>query len=427
MAGRSSLSALSARISWFASTAVGHFDNALFETRKWIKNGKVTDYYRGSWEPVGRVLILGKVTPFFMRKGSTQYSNHQSNWKAIAMTQIFNRLGYVVDYYPMAGEPKPPEDLGQYDAVLGWNCRSTFYDVLESVQPETQKILYATEMHWNYQNMKEKERLNQVYERRGVRIEPKRQVPEYPCSSLVDTMIIMGDEYTIDSYDGYIDDNTPIHTVPNAGFDFITPEFDGRNYDTARKNFLWFGGSGLVLKGLDRVLEAFAGLEDVHLYTCGPTTANPDFVDAYETELFETENIHNVGWVDIKSEAFDEVTRKCAYLLYPSGSEAAFPGAVINTMRRGLIPIVTKDCMETAGNWGDVLEDVKIGTIRKCVRKAAARDPETVRSMSERAFEKVDSDNTRAAYREQLHAALAKILGEAGLAYYDERCLNSRR
>jgi len=419
MVNWSSLSMFPSKISWLTSTIIGHFDNILFKTRKNYHKGKIKSYFQGSREPLGRVLVLGKVTPFFMRKGSTKYSNHQSNWKALAMTQIFNRLGYVVDYYPMAGEPKPPEDLARYDAVLGWNCRSTFYDVLKSVPPETQKILYATEMHWSYQNAKEKERLDQVYDRRGVRIKPKRQVPEYPCSSLVDAMIIMGDEYTIDSYDGYIGENTPVYTVPNAGFDFITPELDDRDYNTARKNFLWFGGSGLVLKGLDRVLEAFNGLEDVHLYTCGPTTADPDFVDAYETELFEAENIHNVGWVDIKSKAFDDVTTKCAYLLYPSGSEAAFPGAVINTMRRGLIPIVTKDCMESAGDWGDVLEDAEIETIRNCVRKAATRDPETVRSMSERAFEKVDSENTRTAYREQLHASLARILGDAGLEYYD--------
>lgn len=401
------------------STVVGHFDNLLFKTRKRVHSGVVTGYYSNDRLPLGRVLIFGKVSPFFMRKESSQFINHQSNWKTIAMSEVFASLGYKVDYYPTSGPPDAPDDLSPYDVVFGWNCRPQFTGVLGDLPDETLTILYTSEMHWEYQNSKEIERLRDVYQRRGVEIEPKRQVPECRCSNDVDAMIALGNDFTVASYEDYVRADLPVYTVPNAGFDFISPTFEDRDYESARRNFLWFGGSGVVLKGLDLVLEVFSELDDIHLYICGPTTANSDFVRAYETELFEADNIHNIGWVNIRSDEFDRISKRCAYLIYPSASEVAFPGAVINTMRRGIVPVATQTCIGEAGDWGCTLESTEIDTIRHTVRDLALQNPENIKQMSKRAFKKVDSDHSHTAYRRALTAALVDILRTADLHYHD--------
>ena len=67
-------------------------------------------------------------------------------------------------------------------------------------------------------------------------------------------------------------------------------------------------------KGLDLVLEAFAGMPDHHLYVCGPLQQEKDFVKAFYTELYETPNIHAVGWVDLEGPEFLEIVNKCVGL-----------------------------------------------------------------------------------------------------------------
>ena len=106
----------------------------------------------------------------------------------------------------------------------------------------------------------------------------------------------------------------------------------------------------MIHKGLDLLLEAFARLPDYHLMVCGPvpfepfTAAQPDlqrrarldgnyysdpssvalgedFLREYERELHRTPNIHTVGWVDIGSQQFLEITQSCVAVVYASCPE----------------------------------------------------------------------------------------------------------
>ena len=51
-----------------------------------------------------------------------------------------------------------------------------------------------------------------------------------------------------------------------------------KDFERARSAFLWFGSGGLVHKGLDLVLEAFAGLPDCRLFVCGPISRERSIV-----------------------------------------------------------------------------------------------------------------------------------------------------
>ena len=52
-------------------------------------------------------------------------------------------------------------------------------------------------------------------------------------------------------------------------------------------------------------------------------------------------NIKLWGFMDINSDELTAIIDRCNFLIYPSGSEGGCPGAVINSMKKGLIPIVT--------------------------------------------------------------------------------------
>ena len=45
-----------------------------------------------------------------------------------------------------------------------------------------------------------------------------------------------------------------------------------KNFNEARKHFLWFGGGGAILKGLDLVVETFASLPHLQLSIIGPAS-----------------------------------------------------------------------------------------------------------------------------------------------------------
>ncbi len=66
------------------------------------------------------------------------------------------------------------------------------------------------------------------------------------------------------------------------------------------------------------VLDAFADMPDHKLYICGPIEKEIDFEKAYYKELYESSNIHALGWVDVSSPEFIEISNKCLALIYSS-------------------------------------------------------------------------------------------------------------
>ena len=67
----------------------------------------------------------------------------------------------------------------------------------------------------------------------------------------------------------------------------------------------------MVHKGLDLVLEAFAGMPEYHLTVCGPVASEKDFERGYNQELYHTPNIHTFGWIDVDSPKFINLAAQC--------------------------------------------------------------------------------------------------------------------
>ena len=76
------------------------------------------------------------------------------------------------------------------------------------------------------------------------------------------------------------------------------------------KNFVWMGGGGAVLKGLDITLEAFSKMPEFNLHVLGPASVEKDFIKEYKKELEETPNINYYGRVDVTGEKFKNIIDK---------------------------------------------------------------------------------------------------------------------
>lgn len=165
-----------------------------------------------------------------------------------------------------------------------------------------------------------------------------------------------------------------------------------------------------MLKGLDLTLETFSELEDLDLYICGNIKSNERFTQIYQRELFNTENIHLMGWTDLMSKRFEALASKCAYTIYPTASDASQPSSLVSAMRTGMIPIATKDVIEQIGQWGVPLESTRINSISNTVVNAAKLPSDEVRKQAIDTYYIANTSFTRDRYTQDLIQALSDII-----------------
>jgi glycosyltransferase involved in cell wall biosynthesis len=150
-----------------------------------------------------------------------------------------------------------------------------------------------------------------------------------------------------------------------------------------------------VHKGLDLVLETFAGMPDYHLYVCGPVQDEKDFECVYYKELYDLPNIHTVGWVDISSFEFIDIVNKCIGVVCASCSEGG-SGSVIVCMHAGLIPIISYETgVDVDESYGVILYDCSITAIRRAIEEISQLPTEKLREMSKKAWDYVRHNHTQ--------------------------------
>jgi glycosyltransferase involved in cell wall biosynthesis len=164
----------------------------------------------------------------------------------------------------------------------------------------------------------------------------------------------------------------------------------------------------MVHKGLDLALEAFAGMPAYHLTVCGPVQREKDFEQAFYKELYETPNIHTIGWVDTATPTFAEITSKCVGLVYPSCSEGQ-SGAVVECLHAGLVPIVSYESGVDVHDFGVTLKTCSIEEIRDEVQRIAKLPPQEIKRMACAAWKFARANHTRERFAEAYQKVIDQI------------------
>jgi len=157
---------------------------------------------------------------------------------------------------------------------------------------------------------------------------------------------------------------------------------------------MWLGSSGTVHKGLDLVLEAFSLMPDYHLYVCGLIDSESDFSEEYQNELYHTQNIHTIGWIDVSSQEFLTIVKQCVGLIYPSCSEGQ-SGSVVQSLHAGLIPIVSYQSGVTVDGFGIILMQCTIDEIQEAISSLSSLSAEKLQEMAKRSWEYANTYHTR--------------------------------
>lgn len=317
------------------------------------------------------------------------FNKHTMYWESVEMVRQLNAHGYIVDYAdfrtPFTGD---------------WHRYAVVIDVLDNLKnsprPAGQTLIqYATYIHWLTWNRAELERIAWFKERTGIVTPMNRQMPNILSDECADYVTYFGTQTQADSFS-----TKPVKHQLNISAVHV-PEYRTKDIEKARKNFLWLGGGGLVHKGLDIVMEAFARMPDAHLYIAGNLREEPLFWQWAEPFLAKHPNIHALGWMDVASPEFDALARTCIGTVYASAAEGG-PGSVAQALHWGLVPIVTKSALVRAETFGHIVAgdtDHQLIAQTADAVKALSAEPEAVlRTRTEAVAEFARATHTRSAY-----------------------------
>jgi glycosyltransferase involved in cell wall biosynthesis len=351
----------------------------------------------------GDVLLARANDAFLLKPGERLPTTHQKFREAYEQAMVFLNLGYAVDVMHYLNQ----EFIPQKDYVLfcdvGWN--------MERIGPllskQCVKMAHLTTAHPLFNNAAELKRLTALQQRRGVSLSARRQIWQ-PLRAIdyADCATVLGGEFTLNTF-RYA--GKPLYPVPAAS-PVLYPWNETKDFEACRRRFVWFGGPGMVHKGLDLVLEAFASMPECHLTVCGPVEEEADFVAAYHRELYETENIKLVGWVDVSSQKFQEIATECVGLLHPSCSEGCST-AVVTCMHAGLIPIVSyESSVDVSPDSGIILRKSSIEEIRDAVRSIAGLPASRLREMARCTWEIARAEYSPERFVEEYKRVVSQVM-----------------
>ena len=347
----------------------------------------------------GSVVISYLTWPFVEGWDSPKMRGHTNAFEVVAMAEVFNQMGFRVEVcdYEDANHV-PPEDCRMavdiHANLERWNlpdgCR---------------KILHATGAHWLFCNHAELDRLRGIQARKGQVLQTRRQGPPSRGVEVADHVMVLGNEFTRGTF---LFGGKPVSRVPiSSAYEFPWPE--NRDFHSAKKKFLWVGSYGMVLKGLDLVLEAFAGMPDLELTVCGRPEKEEDFFRLYENELNGTPNIRLHGWIDMATPDFSEIARTHAAVIYPSCAEGG-AGSVIHCMHAGMLPICTEEASIDLVDFGVPVNSGTVEAVQLACRQVAEMPATEVEARARGAYDHVRAVHTRERFRENYSRFASSIV-----------------
>ena len=351
----------------------------------------------------GNVLVSYILESYTTDPSDSVYRSHTHYWETRQMINTFLELGYTVDLISYRNTSFRPQR--KYDFFIG--ARTNFDRLAGLLNDTCRKVVHLDTAHWITNNHNAYSRLLDLCHRRRVAIMGSIRIIEHNLAiENADLGTILGNEFTIESY-AYA--GKPLFRIPiSSPIDF---EWSKRDIDSIRNNYMWFGSSGFVHKGLDLVLELFSDLPDYNLYVCGPLEKEQAFVREFYKELYETVNIHPVGWVDVNDVKFKRILDNCLGIVYPSCAEGG-GGSLIGCMQGGVIPVASYESSVDIADNGIVLKESSLAEMRKEVVRLSGLNSVELETMSHKVWEFTSRTHTKKSFAEKYKKFVTDVLLE---------------
>lgn len=361
----------------------------------------------------GNALLSYINDPFFLNSEKEISNAHHNHWLSWQIAKTFSKMGFTVDVVDYRDSQFIP--IKKYNFFVG--ARTNFLRISRYLNEDCVKIVHLDTAHWLFNNLADYQRHLDLQKRRGVTIKGFKLIePNWAieCADYVTTN--WGNQFNVSTY-WYA--KKPIIQIPLPTCTIYDWPED-KDFNKCKKHFLWIGSKGLVHKGLDLVLEAFASMQEYDLTVCGPIRRKgqeyvegplknePGFEAEYYKELYETPNIHTEGWVDIESQHFLDIVKRCVGIVFPSCSEGG-GASVITCMQAGLIPIVSYESNVEVDGMGFKLKDCSIEEIRNSIRMVSAMPVRELELRARKTWEYARAYHTRERFAEDYRRIVKKI------------------
>jgi hypothetical protein len=339
--------------------------------RRIFKRKIIKDFSKFCDRKYGHALLYYK-TDYYTLGGVLEDRSHTNEWESYEISVILNRLGFWVDIYDRTVELKDIEKIeDKYDIFIGIGVGDSgrYFKNIAKKLTKAVRVIYALGPEPELSNRNTKNRHDFFLTRHpGSKIVVRRLVKDIEITEsmkFVDKICTNCNKWGIEGYRKFHKDIYRVWLSSHP--DLHTSCVDLISRDPQK--FLYFGGNGNITKGLDLTIEAFSKLPELELYIGAPKTEE-DFNLVMNPILEESSNIHFIGFMDIKSLIYKDITSKCGYVILPSSSEGCAT-SVTTCMRRGLIPVVTMEAGVDVGDFGHIIQDINVGKLCEQIREIA--------------------------------------------------------
>jgi len=344
----------------------------------------------------GDVLLSFVAHPFTLVPGEFLTDPHSNNWTAPEIARLFSERGYDVDVIDWNNTKFVPRK--KYAACI--DLCNNLENLASFLTSDCKKIMFIIGSHPEFQNTAENKRISALEKRRGVVLPPKRTVPNIRNAPYVDFIAGYGNETVHGTFSPFHKKVIPIPVPAMDAYDFPKD----KNFDITRRHFLWFGGGGSILKGLDLVIEAFSRMPQFTLTIVGPSAYEKDLEKIYAKEL-ALPNIKRYGRPKLMKDSeiitdgknIREIFNECGAVVYVSASEGG-GGAVVHAMQAGVFPIVTPQTGIDERAPSIVIKDPTIENICKAVLSFSELPPEKVRELSKETWSFAQKHHSKEAF-----------------------------
>ena len=354
----------------------------------------------------GHALLSYLAEPVTFSENDPRLRGHTNKWESREFARALRDRGWttdVVDFDFLGWEPRE-----RYDVVVAVDAE--LIRLKDELDPEM-AFVHMTGASPAFQNSAELTRIEELVERRGIECLPRRMVPDPESSAraqeLADSCSLVGNDWTLSTFSPAVRAKTTTINVTASPFRSLGAL---RRRSPSPGDFLWFFGAGAIHKGLDRVLEVFAGEPRLGLHVVGNIAGEDDFVGAYEAELFGLPNITFHGELDPMSRAFARVIDRCSAFVAPSCSEGMSPSCA-TLLQAGLFPILSRETGITLPDGkGIYLDESSIEEIRDAVTRFSTTPDKELES----AVAEIQADALERYSREGFAASIRRYLAAAG-------------
>lgn len=282
---------------------------------------------------------------FYHKDENELLDRHQSHREAFVINEVLSSLGYNV-FNIAFGYEKPLPDI---DFKLIFGLEPVFCKACRKYKNAI-KIYYATGAFVGHQNRMVKSLTDTHNAKYHSTIPYRRTAPDNDGAYIADHILQIGSSYTIETYPKELRNKiTKIHQSSQA-----IRELDNIDYAHANEYF-FMSSSGNILKGLPQIIECFSRHTDKIVHIVGPI--EDDVMSSLNKII--TENIIFHGFMNVNSDEYLNIIKRCNFTIYPSSSEGGVPGGVLNCMKNGLIPIASRwSSFDDISDYGYILNGI---------------------------------------------------------------------